>query len=112
MTDGNATLKVLVAPSPPQIRDELERLFLRNILGPEGGEEEELDIKSVRSVSDYYLVGMLAPMHRMIELDDKDDLAVDGTAGSDAQSPDISAPTATSLLPSSVGMTFVVDGNL
>jgi hypothetical protein len=110
MTD--APLAVLAAPPPSQIRTELERLLLGNILGPEGGEEEELDIRAVRSVSDYYLVGMLAPTHRLIEMDDKDDLAVDGAGGSDGQSPDISAPTATSLLPSSVGMTFGVAGNV
>jgi hypothetical protein len=111
MTESVISSPVLVAPPPDQIRNELEQLFLKNILGPEGGEEEELDIRSVRSVSDYYLVGMLAPMHRLIELDDKDDLAIDGDGGADGQSPDISAPTATSLLPSSVGMTFGVADN-
>ena len=102
---------ILAPPSPAEIRAELELLFLKNIVGPEGGENEELDIKTVRSVSDYYLVGMLAPMHRLIEMDDKDDLAVDGAGGAEGQSPDISAPTARSLLPSSVGMTFGVADN-
>ena len=111
MTDTDLTQPVLVPPPPAEIRAELEQLFLKNIVGPEGGEEEELDIKTVRSVSDYYLVGMLAPMHRMIEMDDKDDLAVDGAGGAEGQSPDISAPTARSLLPSSVGMTFGVADN-
>jgi hypothetical protein len=111
MTDTDLTQPVLVALPPAQIRNELERLFLKNIVGPEGGEEEELDIKTVRSVSDYYLVGMLAPMKRMIEMDDKDDLAIDGAGSAEGQSPDISAPTARSLLPSSVGMTFGVANN-
>ena len=35
----------------------------------------------------------------------------DGAGGADGQSPDISAPTARSLLPSSVGMTFGVTNN-
>ena len=87
---------ILAPPSPAKIRAGLEQLFLKNIVGPEAGEDEELDIKTVRSVSDYYLVGMLAPMHRLIEMDDKDDLAVDGAGGADGQSPDISAPTARS----------------
>jgi len=111
MTEVRRAPVVLATPPAAQIRAELERLFVKNVLGPEGGEEEELDIKTVRSVSDYYLVGMLAPMHRLIELDDKDELAVDGTGGADGATPDISAPTATSLLPSSAGMTFGVDGS-
>lgn len=101
---------VLIDRSPDQIRAELELAFRKNIAGPEGGDEEELDLKTVRSVSDYYVVGMLAPMHRGIELEDKDDLAVEGAGSSESDSPDISAPSARSLLPSSVGMTFGVDG--
>lgn len=111
MNEQEGAPSILATSQPSEIRAELERLFVKNVLGPEGGEDEELEVKTVRSVSDYYLVGMLAPMHRMIELEDKDDLAVDGAGGADGQSPDISAPTAASLLPSSVGMTFGVEGS-
>ena len=34
---------ILAPPSPAEIRAELEQLFLKNIVGPEGGEDEELD---------------------------------------------------------------------
>jgi len=110
MTRTHETVPVLGVPPSASIRDELETLFLKNILGPEGGEEEQLEVKMVRSVSDYYLVGMLAPMHRLIELDDKDDLGVEGSGGSDGEVADVSAPSAASLLPSSIGMTFGIDG--
>jgi hypothetical protein len=110
VTEIAREVSILSSPTSEQLRGQLEELFLKNVLGPEGGEKEQLDVKTVRSVSDYYLVGMLAPMHRLIEMDDKDDLAVDGVdvAG---DVPDISAPTARSLLPSSVGFTFGVAGD-
>ena len=45
-------------PSPMQLRDELERLVLSELLGPAGNPDEELNERSVR---DRYLVGTLAP---------------------------------------------------
>jgi hypothetical protein len=45
-------------PSPTKIREELEQMVLKDLLGPVGGPEEEIDEPSVR---DRYLVGMLAP---------------------------------------------------
>ena len=43
-------------PSSMRIREELERMVVRDLLGPVGGPEEEIDEPSVR---DRYLVGML-----------------------------------------------------
>jgi hypothetical protein len=45
-------------PSPMKIRDELEQMVLLDLLGPAGGESEEVDERTVR---DRYLVGVLAP---------------------------------------------------
>ena len=50
-------------PSAYKIREELEAAIIADLLGPAGGENEELDEKSV---SDRYLVGLLAPQHRRI----------------------------------------------
>ena len=50
-------------PSAYKIREELEVVIIADLLGPAGGEDEELDEKSV---SDRYLVGLLAPQHRCI----------------------------------------------
>ena len=44
-----------------QIRAELEQAVLADLLGPAGGEYEEVD---EARVSDRYLVGLLAPLHR------------------------------------------------
>ncbi len=45
-------------PSLTRIREELEHMVLKDLLGPVEGPEEEIDEPSVR---DRYLVGMLAP---------------------------------------------------
>ena len=45
-------------PAPSAIRDELEKLVLADLHGPAGGPDEELH---EASVSDRYLVGMVAP---------------------------------------------------
>src|SRR5260221_588604 len=39
---------LLVAPSPAAMRDELEELVIRDLLGPAGGEEEEVDEARLR----------------------------------------------------------------
>ena len=46
------------APSQTQLRAELEQMVIGDLLGPSGGESEELTERSVR---DRYLVGVLAP---------------------------------------------------
>src|SRR5438128_928721 len=48
----------LQIPPPSAVRDELEKLVLADLHGPAGGPDEELD---EASVSERYLVGMLAP---------------------------------------------------
>ncbi len=45
-------------PSQHQLRAELETMVLGDLLGPAGGESEELTERTVR---DRYLVGVLAP---------------------------------------------------
>ena len=50
-------------PSSRKIRGELEQMVLKDLIGPVGGPEEEIDEPSVR---DRYLVGMLAPKRQKI----------------------------------------------
>src|SRR5258708_38954783 len=47
-------------PSPLQLRDELEAKVLKELLGPAGGEAEEI----IESPGTRYLVGVLAPRKR------------------------------------------------
>ncbi|HZC05679.1 MAG TPA: DISARM system helicase DrmA, partial [Ktedonobacterales bacterium] len=98
---------ILQAPSPSQLRDELERMVLADLLGPAGGPEEEVD---ERSVSDRYLVGMLAPQRRLVPQEEQDELAVAGGDAPDETPADVSAPQAPTFLPSSLGLTCSISG--
>src|SRR5436309_3562931 len=105
MTDA-PDLQVLSPPPPGELRAELEGMLLANILGPEKGDHEELPGNA--AVRDYYLVGMLAPRRLTVPPEELDELAVEGAGGVDEATPDISAPTAPVLFPSSLGLTFCV----
>ena len=94
MTAG--TQQGLLAPSPAELRDELERLTLAHLLGPEGGDTEELP-RDVQ-VQDYYLVGMLAPHGAAVPQEANDDITDDLEDGEDTEPG--AGPT---LFPSSMG---------
>jgi len=63
-------------PSPTKIREELERMVLRDFLGPVGGPDEEIAEQSVR---DRYLVGMLAPERQERSPEEFDELPQGGS---------------------------------
>jgi hypothetical protein len=94
-------------PTAGQLRHELERLVLADLLGPAGGEEEEVDEANVR---ERYLVGMLAPLGVMLQPDEQDELATaqEGDMAEGRAEP-IAPPTA-SPVPASCGLTCCVDG--
>lgn len=114
-TPSSGQPEVLAPPSPAAIRAELEAKLLANILGPEGGEHEEVDASQVH---EHYLVGMLAPRSRgepdASEFDGQQDPpVVEGPADLEEPSPDVGvAATGPSLFPSSVGLTTGVDGQV
>jgi hypothetical protein len=54
-----------------KIRAELEQMVLKDLLGPVGGPEEEIDEPSVR---DRYLVGMLALKRQELSPEEFDEL--------------------------------------
>ena len=54
---------ILEIPSYYQIREKLEKAILDDLLGPAGGDYEEID---EMRVSDRYLVGLIAPSDRHI----------------------------------------------
>lgn len=112
-----------------QLRAELEAMVLGDLLGPAGGENEELTERTVR---DRYLVGILAPSrsgenkatsehqansspHSSLSEDDDDEvplvpdeLSEGGSDTADDGKTDSDIPVAQSHLPSSFGMTFCV----
>ncbi|MCY6492306.1 DISARM system helicase DrmA [Leptolyngbya sp. GGD] len=123
---------VLQPPSYYQIRAELEEAVLADLLGPAGGEYEEVD---EARVSDRYIVGLLAPLHRrnrptqsddqLEQLDEMiaaktgtvdesteqlDELAVGGTSTIEDGTTETITPAIETMFPSSLGMSFCVSG--
>ena len=108
-------------PSQYQLRAELEKMVLGDLLGPAGGESEELTERTVR---DRYLVGVMAPSRAanaaakpsVDEEEDEeiplipDELSEGGSDTADDGKTDADTPVAQAHLPSSFGMSFCVDG--
>ena len=94
-------------PSPSDIRADLERRIVADLMGPADGPDETLSIGS-RRVRDRYLVGMLAPKDtvwdepEMIGDDDNSD-------GGDDHGEVVRPPAKPVLTPSSIGLTFAVE---
>jgi hypothetical protein len=92
-------------PSPMKIREELEQMVLKDLLGPVGGPEEEIDEPSVR---DRYLVGMLAPKRQELSPEEFDELPQGGSGSVEDGSTESTSPATKTMFPSSFGMTFGV----
>jgi hypothetical protein len=92
-------------PSPTKIRDELERMVLKDLLGPAGGPKEEVDEPSVR---DRYLVGMLAPKRQELSPEEFDELPQGGSGSVEDGTAETTSPATKTMFPSSFGMTFCV----
>jgi hypothetical protein len=92
-------------PSPTKIREELERMVLKDLLGPVGGAEEEIAEPSVR---DRYLVGMLAPKRQELAPEEFDELPQGGSAPAEDGIAESTSPATKTMFPSSFGMTFCV----
>ena len=104
--DGDSDEPVLAPPSQRQIRDELERMLVADLLGPAGGPEEEV---AERRVSERYVIGMVAPRRQRLHPPEEfDELAVGGVGTSEDGATDASAPQNSTAFPSSFGMTFSV----
>ncbi len=105
------------------LRLELETMILGDLLGPAAGETEEVTERSVR---DRYLVGILAPSRSggpsaqpesKAEEDEEEDepvapdeLSEGGKDTSEEGTTDSNVSVSAAVFPSSLGMTFVVDG--
>jgi Helicase conserved C-terminal domain len=103
------TEPTLSPPNARHVRDELEQLVLEELLGPAGGDQEEL--AGGERPSDRYLVGMLAPRRTPARPDELDALALAGDTPGDEGRPEPEAPPLTTLFASSVGLTCSVDGD-
>ena len=97
--------------TPFELRNLLTDMIRKDLLGPAGGEEEELDQREDR-VSERYLVGMLAPKGSIVEAGELDGIAVSQEDSPEEGHTDAESPPCDSLIPSSLGMTFVVDSHV
>jgi hypothetical protein len=96
--------EVLGARSVYQIREELQDLIVGELLGPAGGEDEEV---AEARLTERYMLGMLAPSGTASTAEDDDSLALTDEAGPDEGTPEPEGKL--SFFPSSFGMTFTLD---
>lgn len=105
MTTEEKETTTLSAPPPEAIRDEIDGLVRRELLGPFDGPLEEVeDNPTIR-----YLVGMLAAPAEESGAERNDDFASGGKESGEDGKAEPNTSRADSLFPSSMGFTFVVD---
>lgn len=98
-----------LAATPQAIRDELTGMVVRDLLGPAGGPEEELDQREDRATG-RYLVGMLAPKSTPVVAEEQDRLSTDGSDDAEVGATEAAASSPTAFFPNSTEMGFVVHG--
>ncbi|WP_434130691.1 DISARM system helicase DrmA [Methylocaldum sp. GT1BB] len=97
----------MTTPTPVDLRDQLTEMVIRDLLGPAGGPEEELNQYEDHTYQ-RYLVGMLAPKSKEIDGGELDELAIgDGDEGEEGNA-ESGVPAGSTYFPSSMGLSFVV----
>ncbi len=113
---------VLDAPTPQKLRDELADLVVTDLLGPIGGPEEELQ----GDPAEHYIIGRLAPggmagdndvnepnlVGMPLDPAEFDGAVIAGAPDAEEGDPEPDSPNVPSLQPSSLGLTFRIDGGL
>jgi hypothetical protein len=107
------------APPPPsqpgerssafESRDRIFDAVVRDLLGPADGPEEEFTGAGIR---DRYLLGQLLPRGSMAEPEQFEDITRAGESTVDEGQPEVETPEVRTLMPSSLGLTFCVDGDV
>lgn len=96
---------VLTRTAPGALRGVLRDLFVKELLGPVGGETE---IVTEGRVHERYLLGTLAPARLRVRPETQDELAESDGGGSEDGAPEPGAIQTPTLLPSSIGLSFCV----
>jgi hypothetical protein len=96
--------------TPHTIRDELTRMVARDLLGPAGGEDEELEQREDH-VFQRYLVGMLAPKASELPGQQMDELATEEDEETEDGATESGVPAGSTYFPSSMGISFVAEGD-
>jgi hypothetical protein len=98
---------LLASATPSDLRGELTDMVVRDLLGPAGGPDEELNQFEDHAYQ-RYLVGMLAPKGEQVDAGQQDELATgDGDEGEEG-APESGVPAGNTYFPSSMGLSFVV----
>lgn len=103
---------LLASPAPFQVRDELAEMITRDLLGPAGGADEELDQREDH-VYGRYLVGMLAPQPAGSSgqgsiFHEQENLNAGAADDADGGETDTSAPVSNTFFPTSCGLSCTV----
>jgi hypothetical protein len=83
-------------------------MVVRDLLGPAGGEDEELD-KDEDHVYQRYLIGMLAPKASEVAAEQMDELAKDEDEDAEDGATETGVPAGNTYFPSSMGISFIAD---
>ena len=102
-------IEVKEIPPEHELREELHKAVVEDLLGPARGLEEEIVGTSVR---DRYLVGKIAPRRVPADAAASEDRNRGGDTGTEDDRSDEGETAHESLMPSSFGMTFCVDGDV
>ncbi|MFI5657453.1 DISARM system helicase DrmA [Streptomyces sp. NPDC051684] len=117
--DSSHAAQILDMPTGQQLRDELAQLVVTDLLGPIGGDDEELTGSPV----DHYIIGRLAPggaTHEgrvrltgmPVDPATADEAALAAVPAPEEGDPDPDGPNVPSLQPSSLGLTVRLDGQV
>jgi hypothetical protein len=103
----STSVPALVTKTPSDLRDELTATVIRDLLGPAGGPDEELNQYEDHAYQ-RYLVGMLAPKGQQVDAGQQDELATgDGDEGEEGASESGVPAGSNTYFPSSMGLSFV-----
>src|SRR5713101_7915003 len=98
----------LTVPKPHTIRDELTQMVIRDLLGPAGGPDEELNQWEDHAYQ-RYLVGMLAPKASEVLSEQMDELAAEEDEEGEDGTAESGVPAGSTYFPSSMGISFIAD---
>ncbi len=94
-------------PAPARLREELEARVLAELLGPVGGDSEEVDDPRLRP-RDRYLVGVIAPRRLRIKREEVDTLGAGADEETDDGGDEDEGLSADTMFPSAIGISFCV----
>lgn len=107
-TERKDSLKGVAEKPNSEHRDEIQALLVADLLGPAGGDQEEIPW-GLGKPRDRYLTGILAPHGSSVVSEERDVLASAGTDSAEDGPTEGEGAATDHLFPSSIGISFIVD---